>query len=83
MLDIPLISQGFLGLPRATSVGHRSVQLPMVCRAISNETTTSHQPRSQRGVEGGQREEGGEPIKGAENVCLSSLKPARTGTPLP
>jgi len=46
-LNISLISQGFLGLSRTTSLWHCTVQLPMVCRAINNETNTARQGRSQ------------------------------------
>ena len=83
MLNISLHSQGFPGLSRATSLCHRSVQLPMACRVINNENNTTRQPRSQTGVEGGQRRMRVRQGCREDNVYLSSLKPAPTGRPLP
>jgi len=42
-LNKSLISQGFPGLSRTTSLWHCTVQLPMVCRIINNETNTGWQ----------------------------------------
>ena len=83
LLDISLNSQGFPGLSRATSLCHHTVQLPMACRVINNENNTTRQPRSQTGVEGGQRRMRVRQGCREDNAYLSSLKPAPTGRPLP